>query len=245
MLLVRIGVDVPRAEQLLREAFVVAASQRWGCKRPTQSEIASLTGLSRVEVRRIEREVICDRTGASTRRLNRIDRLVNAWRTNRAYLDRRGRARPLGTNGPKSEFADLVRKHGGDVTARTLIGQLTKLGIAKVSKDQISLLAQGDVRNSDLLAARADLRWLADSLEEIALESGKRSYSTIKMVLPMRERKTAQMFRRTALRSIETTLRAIEELAQRQPIRTTLRSDTKNRILIHVSIAAEAPDKQR
>jgi hypothetical protein len=247
VLFLRTGTDVPSAERMLREAFVTAASQkaRSRSRRATQSEVASLTGLSRVEVRRIERAGKSNSDLLAGQRLGRIDRLVQAWRTEHKFLDKRGRSRPLNAVGAKSEFAELARKHGGDVTARTLKDQMTRLGIASMRKGKLTLLSSVAVRNKELAAARADLRCVADYLDDIAWEIGRRTYSTSKLILQMEERRTAQMFRRTALQNIETTLRALKELSKRTSNNARRGHVTKNRVLIHVSIASEAREKHR
>jgi hypothetical protein len=247
VLLLRTGTDVPSAERMLREGFVTAASQKARSKsrRATQSEIASLTGLSRVEVRKIERAGKSNAALVAVQRLGRIDRLVQAWRTEKKFLDKRGKSRPLNAVGAKSEFAELARKHGGDVTARTLKDQMTRLGIASMRKGKLTLLSSPTVRNSELAAARADLRCVADYLDDVAWEMGRRTYSTSKLILQMAERRTAQMFRRTALQNIETTLRALKELAKRTSNNGRRSHVTKSRVLIHVSIASEARDKHR
>jgi hypothetical protein len=110
---------------------------------------------------------------------------------------------------------------------------------------KLTLLSSATVRNSEMVAARADLRCIADYLDDIPWEIGRRTYSTSNLILQMEERRTAQMFRRTALKNLETTLRALKELADRQPSTTRRGQVTKSRVLIHVSIAAEARDKSR
>lgn len=139
--LLRSGYDSPASEKLLRRAIIEAATKVVSFKnqRITQSQIASIAGLSRLEVRKALADSTNGKSRAGVRPATRVERLVFGWQTDSQFLTSRGAPRALSFVGSQSEFGDLVRRYGRDVTKKTLLDQLTTAGIAQRNGSKLVL----------------------------------------------------------------------------------------------------------
>jgi hypothetical protein len=146
-LLLRHGYGHGRLTKLAKIAFVDAA-RSIGTKSNTKANIAriaALTGLTRVEVSRILK---ADRSALfGEDHLNRATRVAVGWQTDKAYLDRKKRPRPLSFAAPKTGFAALVRKYSGDIPARAMLVEMMRLGL--VTRSSAGLISL--IRNSPAL----------------------------------------------------------------------------------------------
>jgi hypothetical protein len=139
-LLLRHGYGHERIARLTKIAFVDAArliATKLNA-RASIARIAALTGLTRVEVSKILKS---DRSSLLRRdQLNRACRVAVGWQTDKAYLDRKGRARPLPFSAARNGFANLVKKYSGDIPARAMLAEMTRLGLVSRSKAKTILL---------------------------------------------------------------------------------------------------------
>lgn len=243
-ILLRLGIDAPKAERLMREAFVAAAieSARASSRRATQTRIASIAGISRLDVRKILTAQHSMSERDNNHRRTRIERLLEGWRSDPQFQNNRGKPRALVLSGAKSEFALLVRKYGRDVTARVLLEQLLRLRIAKERSGKIALSSDANKAALRSSAAQSDLRFLAGQLGEFNWREGRRTFSTAKIAISVGEKKTAHLVRRIALERIETVLKSIGALRVQAELTTAPARNTKNRVLVTASIAADVED---
>lgn len=138
-LLLKRGMAYGEASELLRRAYVAAAQRHEGVpgRKQTASRIAVLTGLTRKEVSRL-----LGRTEAppasEARRLgvNRAARVLSAWVREEPTTDAAGDPLPLpfeAEQGPS--FAELVRRHSGDMPARAVLDELLRVGAVRALDD--------------------------------------------------------------------------------------------------------------
>jgi hypothetical protein len=138
-LLLKHGYGYPRLAKLAKIAFVDAA-RALGPKRNSKvniARVATLTGLTRVEVSRILREDRSIPTGDD--QLNRATRVAIGWQSDPAYLNRSKRPRPLQFSARSGGFGQLVRKYSGDIPARAMLTEMSRLGL--VTLDNSGLIS--------------------------------------------------------------------------------------------------------
>ena len=135
-----------RVCESIKRAMVGAASPRARMRsgRVNHSQIATLTGLTRVEVRRLlaasPRATRGTAAAARAGHADRAARVVSGWLTDRAFVTREGRPRTLVLRSGANSFADLVRRHSGDMPAAAVLRELQRLKAVKVSAGAVRLI---------------------------------------------------------------------------------------------------------
>jgi hypothetical protein len=137
-LLLRARVTPAMVTQQLRLAYVraAAANARMSTGRVNHSLIATLTGLSRLEVRRLLAGSR-DTRATPLRQLDRAARVLDGWSRDPAYRNARGRPRALPLRGPAPSFETLVQKYGGDVPPLAVQRELERSGAVRVGRGAI------------------------------------------------------------------------------------------------------------
>ena len=242
----RLGLNAPIAENLLRTAFVRAADRiaHANGMHATQSQIASMAGISRLEVRRILRGTTSDISRVE-RHASRVDQVLSAWRTDTAFIDMKGKPRPLRLRGSNPPFAKLVRAYGRDVTIKTLKDQLIRSGAAVEREGYLILLRPNKSHPDSFLAAKSDLRYLESQLREFDLRLGRRAYVTKLLSVKVSDRKTAYRFQREALTKIQLMLNALTAIASSAETSAKSSTRSQNRVLITATVARECEEKSR
>ena len=243
-ILIRAGLDSPHAEKLLRQSFIIAAYRLAASSKgkATQSRIATIAGVSRLEVRRALEESGARNRKLASARNTRIDQLVRAWRTDKRFTTKRGEARPLDMAGGTNGFDDLVRIYGRDVTKRTLRDHLLRQSLVverngKLYLDKEACLSRENVVDS------ADLRFIAAQLKAIDFAIGKRAYVTKRVALSAASKKSMMAMRQIAQTRLETVLNSLESISTGSS-RARSALDTRNhRLLITASIATESGEE--
>jgi Family of unknown function (DUF6502) len=151
-ILIRNGVSYGEFNELLRSVFVEVAERDFGIpgRKPSQSRIAILTGLTRKEVARqkaiLEGGEMPDEAG----NLNRVTRVLLGWHTDPDYTGPYGVPIevPFDANeGPS--FVELVRRHSGDMAPRAMLDELLRVGaIEKLSTGWFKVLTRAYVPES-------------------------------------------------------------------------------------------------
>jgi hypothetical protein len=241
--LLRVGIDAPHAERIVREGFVLAATEsvRLLGQRATQSRVASIAGISRLDVRNIlsARHPKGDRS--SKPRPNRLEHLLQGWKTDPRFLDTRGRPKALSFKGASSDFGLLVRKYGRDVTAQTLLEQLIRFRLVR-KKGGKAYLHSSQVDSIVQAWGLNDLKFLTSRLADFNWLEGRRTFSTAQMAISVGDKKTAHLIRRIALERIETVLRSLGALNVASTANNG-RVKSKNRVLVTASIGADVEEE--
>jgi len=240
--LLRLGLDSPHAERRLRKAFVHAALQRVQSEshRLTQARIASLTGLSRLEVRTI----LKGRSVADAPQTTRIDRVVHGWRTDPQFLDTSGKPKHLELRGPRSTFEGLVRKYGRDVTALSLRDDLVRRGLVSFQQHKLVLLQKRAAPSGDARAAGADLKFLSAHLASIDFQLGRRAYVLRQGAISADDKRTIEMLKRIAVTRLDTVFSSLAEMSADTHHGRRKRNHQSRRLLVTAIVATEAEDKK-
>lgn len=131
-LMIANGITLPGAVEMLKEAYVDVASRDFplGDAPPTDSRVSLLTGVHRKDVKRLRGG--SRRAGAApTDSLNVLSEVVTRWATDRRYLGRDGRPKPLprAAAGNRLDFDSLAYGISSDLKPRPILDELLRLGV--------------------------------------------------------------------------------------------------------------------
>ncbi len=150
-ILLRNGVSADAFSEISKQVFVNVTEKdfRIPGKEQTTARIATLTGLSRKEVLRL-RSHQSDGQPLALEHHNRASRVISAWVREPAFHDKAGRPAALPFDGVAKSFTALVKKHSGDITARTILEELIHSGAVAMLKDErIKLVTNTYIPKSD------------------------------------------------------------------------------------------------
>ncbi len=144
-LLLRHGVSHAEFSNWAKQAYVDQAAAHFGIdgKSPTVSRISIVTGINRKEVKRIRELPDAVNTGVSKH--NRAVRVVTGWLQDAEFCDSRNRPRVLNYGDPDDSFNLLVKRYGGDVPARAMLDELSRVGTVSNTDGRVKLLHKGYV----------------------------------------------------------------------------------------------------
>jgi hypothetical protein len=241
-ILLRLGFDAPRAEFLLRRAFVLAAQNLAGLSdaRSTQSQIALIAGVNRLDVRRITAEMRHPYFARELDHQSRIGRVIDAWRHDPLFADLRGRPKALTIAGRTSEFAKLARMYGRDVTPRTLRETLLRKRLAVLNDKKIALVVRDLPKNDASLAGASDLSFLAAQLSCFDFHTGRRTFVTRNLTVSVNDKKSLKQLQRKAITRIGSALGALEESAKQTPQFKKDKPTRNLRLRITTTVASES-----
>lgn len=160
-LMLKRGIGYGLFVEVAKTAFVEAADRDLGVpsKKQTTSRISTMTGLSRKEVRRLQLESATDR-GAALHKMNRAARVLNGWLTDHHYKNSNDQPADLAFEGGEYDFTSLVKEYSGDITARTIADELSRIGaIERTENGLLRLIKQAyiaDQQDEEKLALFAD-----------------------------------------------------------------------------------------
>jgi hypothetical protein len=137
VLFVSLGVTPGHLAQISRVAFVKAASSVAKKRRsgsPHLARIASLTGLSRAEVKRIVSSGF-QMSKMSPGTAPRALRVLEAWRTDKRF-SRGGRRKTLKLSGFPLSFEALCKGYSGDIPPKAILAELERAELVRVDKQR-------------------------------------------------------------------------------------------------------------
>ncbi len=142
-LLLKAGVNWKEFSDVSKTVFVEVATQDFGIRgRPTNAaRVAMLTGINRHEVRRQRQALARAETPAPTY-LNAAQRILSGWHQDEDYLGADGRPLCVPETGPAPSFQDLRRRYGGDMPAKALLRELTRVGAVTEQDDGLLCASQ-------------------------------------------------------------------------------------------------------
>lgn len=154
-ILIRNGVTATEATDLVRRAYIDAATSeefQIPGRRISDARIAILTGLSRKEVHKLRDRASGVESGSNP---TRVARLIAAWNQDPDFTGPYGMPSALRFAGPPNKdtpsFTELVRRHGEGLSAKAMLDELLRTGLAHVDDD-------GLIRNSgrSFIASKLD-----------------------------------------------------------------------------------------
>lgn len=142
--LLRHGMSYTAFEALARRVYVQVAIEEFGLpgKKPSVSRTSILSGLTRKDVQRLlaEPDDAAERAGEHD---NRAARVLAAWTRDPDFTDAAGQPLALALQDGPHNFAELVRRHSGDMPVRAVLDELEHAGAARRRDDgRIELAAR-------------------------------------------------------------------------------------------------------
>ena len=145
-ILLRNGVPFGVFSDHAKQVYVEVAEQEFGVpgRKPSISRVSVLTGLTRKEVSRLQREG--DAAAAPVERYNRAARVISAWVREADFNDKAGRPATLPVEGEGRSFTELVQRFGGDVPVRAVLDELLRVDAVERTRDgRLRLVARAYV----------------------------------------------------------------------------------------------------
>lgn len=211
------GVSSAEFARIARQAFVRAATERCRFRngKINHSLVAAMTGLSRVEVRRILTGTSADddvsRLGDSS---SVADKIVAGWRTDPLFGDKQGRPRVLTSRGGKRSFYSLSRKYCEGASPTAALQELHSRGLVKIAGERVHLRAPPAGST-----ALKRLKRLSPILIELCLAAADNEGSTAKSriefaYLPVRDAVEATMVKKHAAATLSAATRSLRAIAR-------------------------------
>lgn len=138
-------------DRIARRVFVEVADVHFAIegRKQTNSRIALVTGLSRKEVLRVQREPDLADAGLD-KPFHRAARLVSLWNNEAPFAEKPGKPRVLPFDGDNPSFSSLVAHCGGDLTPRAMLDELKQAGVVTVDDARnVTLRARSYVPGRD------------------------------------------------------------------------------------------------
>jgi hypothetical protein len=138
-LLLGAGISHDQFSRLSELAFLRAAvlGARFQNSRINQSAVAAMTGLNRTKVRSLLRSESRGRKPIE----NKIDRVIAVWVSEAELLTSTGQPRKLKLTGERASFSWLAKRYGGDLPPKSLLRELSRRRLVRVSKGSVALSA--------------------------------------------------------------------------------------------------------
>lgn len=180
------GMTPKRLSDMVRAAFVRVAADlsRLRNGKVNHSRVAAQTGLSRADVKKLLRH---DAFASAHRNQTPVERVIEGWRNDRAFAARPGKPRRLSVSGPRSPFARLVQRYGGDVPPRAVLDELRRIGaVVDAANGSVLLRASPSIRQRhDFGFLSPVLPVLVDGLRIASKKKGPAAASSIhRLTLP-------------------------------------------------------------
>lgn len=143
------GLPFAEAVEVLKQSYVQAAHAAHSAVAAHRavSRISAATGLNRREVTRLMKR----RDGAATVRPSAATQVFTRWLSDPALRDANGAPVTLPLQAPTLSFESLAKSITRDVHPRTLLEELTRLGLARVDQNsRVHLLESAFVPRADL-----------------------------------------------------------------------------------------------
>ena len=148
-LLLSFSVQYPYLANLLKLTYVEVATREFPLEDRPQSDsrISLLTGIHRQDVKRLRGEMMTDAPPPPVVSLGA--QLVSRWLGEAAYLDAKGRPKPLprlATHGGDASFERLVQTVNKDIRPRVVLDEWLRLGVAELdNQDRVMLRTESFV----------------------------------------------------------------------------------------------------
>ncbi len=174
--LLRHGMSYQAFADVAKRAYIQTAAEEFGIpgRKVSSSRIAVLTGLTRKDIQKLHESTSAPDSEA-LERYNRAARVVSGWIRDPDFADGAGNPLALAMEGTKATFADLVRRHSGDMPPRAILDELLHVGtVERLADGRIGLLARAYIPrasdNDKLAILGADVSDLVKTIDHNLIE---------------------------------------------------------------------------
>ncbi|MEK6750103.1 MAG: DUF6502 family protein [Pseudomonadota bacterium] len=152
-LLLRNGVTFKVFSDIAKRAFVDAATYEFklDARKQSDTRVATLTGLTRKEVHRLHDITLAD--DPPVEKYHRAARVVYGWVHDKTFCDASGECLDLDIEDPEPSFYTLVRAYSGDMTPRSILDELLRVGVVEsLPNNRLRLRTRAYIPHTDELA---------------------------------------------------------------------------------------------
>ncbi|MBD3608945.1 MAG: hypothetical protein HUJ30_00170 [Gammaproteobacteria bacterium] len=131
-ILLRNGVSYGEFSDMAKWVYVDVADKEFAMpgKKQTVSRISTVTGLNRKEVSRVQ-SLEHPNDMEKEKRHNRAARVISGWIRDEDFLHS-GEPRKLSFDGDSPNFSELVKAYSGDIPARAILDELSRVGAVSI-----------------------------------------------------------------------------------------------------------------
>ncbi len=134
-ILLRQGISYAEFSEIAKAVYVEVALKDFKVagRKATRTRVAVITGLTRKEVKRVIDEAVKDRYEPKSK-FSRLGRVLVGWHTDTDFTGPYGLPLELQyeTNNPgELTFAELVKRHSGDMSPRSILDELVRVGAVR------------------------------------------------------------------------------------------------------------------
>ena len=161
------GLSIQDIEFMVRLAAAKASARRQiqAGRRLNVSGIAATTGLSRSEV-----AALCKPSIAKSRKQKPVDKILNAWQSDKRYWRQNGKPLDLRIYGRFPSFQSLVATYGSGIPVRAILDELLSSGdVALLSNQTLKVSNRKRETLSDLLREGSGVENLDGNQESTAI----------------------------------------------------------------------------
>lgn len=243
VVLLQAGITPKHFGELAKQAFVQAAGtlSKFRNGKINRSRVAVMTGLSRVEVKRL----LSGQSSMSPvpAQQSRGERVISGWMSDRRFLDARGRPQRLPIAGARVSFKSLVREFGGDVPHRAVLEELRRLRVVRQVGNRLELDAHRQLPSGHAATSLSSL--IPVLIDGIRLAEKAASSGSVPLIhrltLTARDFLELTMLQERAAVSIASLLEGLKGSLQRR----TLPTETNKRSLTVTAFVVEQPTSKR
>jgi hypothetical protein len=134
-ILLRQGISYAEFSEIAKAVYVEVALKDFKVagRKATRTRVAVMTGLTRKEVKRVIDEAVKERYEPKSK-FSRLGRVLVGWHTDTDFTGPYGLPLELQyeTNNPgEPTFAELVKRHSGDMSPRSILDELIRVGAVR------------------------------------------------------------------------------------------------------------------
>jgi hypothetical protein len=134
-ILLRQGISYAEFSEIAKAVYVEVALKDFKVagRKATRTRVAVITGLTRKEVKRVIDEAVKDQYEPKSK-FSRLGRVLVGWHTDTDFTGPYGLPLELQyeTNNPgELTFAELVKRHSGDMSPRSILDELIRVGAVR------------------------------------------------------------------------------------------------------------------
>ncbi len=244
LFLVDQGITAAEVQSAITDAFIQAAVTRARMKngRVNQSSVAIMTGLSRVEVRKL---LLRGHAERSKKAAHGAQKVIEGWLRDAEFCTKDGQPKRLPVGAGYGSFTNLARRYSGDIPPKATLEELLRLRSVEVSGRYVKPIREKGVdlqrRQHTLTKAAAQLSYLFQLMgypqaltPVVKLYDGVTVSVSDNAALRIAEQRVGQNAR-AFLNGIENSART---LLRRKPSRTR---GALRRIVVNVSVSSFLP----
>lgn len=138
-ILLRQGISYAEFSEVAKSAYVEVALKDFkvGGRKATRTRVAVMTGLTRKEVKRVIDEAFKDRYEPNAK-FSRVGRVLVGWHTDTDFTGPYGLPLELQYESAQvgePTFSELVKRHSGDMSPRSILDELIRVGAVRETED--------------------------------------------------------------------------------------------------------------